>query len=112
LPQRLYDLIGEYFEKAGSTLDVGCGIGRDTNWLIEQGYGYAFEIWVVGIDKKAGGLNWLTGFFCCRFLWCFISEWGKNGTKIFFLLPVFPNLLILMVPAIGIEPTTFALRDL
>ena len=63
MPQRLYDLIGEYFEKAGSTLDVGCGIGRDTNWLIEQGYGYAFEIWVVGIDKKAGGLNWLTGFF-------------------------------------------------
>ena len=34
------------------------------------------------------------------------------GQKDFFLLLVLPKLLILMVPAIGIEPTTFALREL
>ncbi len=31
-PQRIYALIDRYFIKSGITLDVGCGIGRDTHW--------------------------------------------------------------------------------
>ena len=37
-PQRIYELIDRYFIKHGTTLDVGCGIGRDTHWLTQQGY--------------------------------------------------------------------------
>ena len=29
-PDRLYSLITAYFTKTGNTLDIGCGIGRDT----------------------------------------------------------------------------------
>ena len=29
-PDRLYTLITAYFTKTGNTLDIGCGIGRDT----------------------------------------------------------------------------------
>ncbi len=34
-PQRIYALIDHYFIKSGTTLDVGCGIGRDTHWLTQ-----------------------------------------------------------------------------
>ncbi len=37
-PLRIYALIDHYFIKSGTTLDVGCGIGRDTHWLTQQGY--------------------------------------------------------------------------
>ncbi|MEI6334787.1 MAG: class I SAM-dependent methyltransferase [Methylococcaceae bacterium] len=37
-PHRIYALIDRYFIKHGTTLDVGCGIGRDTHWLTQQGY--------------------------------------------------------------------------
>ncbi|WP_262966143.1 class I SAM-dependent methyltransferase [Methylobacter psychrophilus] len=37
-PQRIYALIDHYFIKNGTTLDVGCGIGRDTHWLTQQGF--------------------------------------------------------------------------
>lgn len=50
-PTRLYALITEYFTKNTQTLDVGCGIGRDTNWLNQQGYP------ALGIDASAGMLN-------------------------------------------------------
>ena len=33
IPGRLYTLITEHFTKTGNTLDMGCGIGRDTQWL-------------------------------------------------------------------------------
>ena len=49
--KRLYDLINEYFTKAGQTLDVGCGIGRDTRWLNLQGYS------AMGIDASEGMLK-------------------------------------------------------
>lgn len=35
-PQRIYQLINQYFIKGGKTLDVGCGIGRDTHWLNQE----------------------------------------------------------------------------
>ena len=37
-PHRIYELIDRYFIKHGTTLDVGCGIGRDTHWLTQQGF--------------------------------------------------------------------------
>lgn len=50
-PSRLYDLIELYFIKNGSTLDVGCGIGRDTNWLANRDYS------VIGLDASEGMLE-------------------------------------------------------
>lgn len=47
-PVRLYELTHKYFDKEGATLDLGSGIGRDTNWLKEQGYK------VIGIDASEG----------------------------------------------------------
>ena len=35
-PCRIYELIGKFFIKGGTTIDIGCGIGRDTNWLNNQ----------------------------------------------------------------------------
>ena len=45
-PQRIYALIDHYFIKRGTTLDVGCGIGRDTHWLTQQGFP------VTGVDAS------------------------------------------------------------
>ena len=50
-PDRLYTLITEYFTKTGNTLDVGCGIGRDTQWLNQNGYS------AIGIDASEGMLK-------------------------------------------------------
>ena len=51
IPGRLYTLITEYFTKTGNTLDMGCGIGRDTQWLNQQGYP------ALGVDASAGMLK-------------------------------------------------------
>ena len=50
-PGRLYTLITEYFTKSGNTLDVGCGIGRDTNWLNQHDYP------ALGVDASEGMLK-------------------------------------------------------
>ena len=36
-PEDMYALLREYFRK-GPTLDVGCGAGRDTAWLVANGF--------------------------------------------------------------------------
>jgi 2-polyprenyl-3-methyl-5-hydroxy-6-metoxy-1,4-benzoquinol methylase len=46
IPTRIYELIKEYFIKGGKTADIGCGIGRDTHWLNQQGFP------TVGIDAS------------------------------------------------------------
>ena len=51
IPGRLYTLITEYFTKTGNTLDMGCGIGRDTQWLNQQGYS------ALGVDASEGMLK-------------------------------------------------------
>jgi ubiquinone/menaquinone biosynthesis C-methylase UbiE len=51
VPERLYQLVKEFFLPRGKTLDIGCGIGRDTSWLAENG----FE--VIGLDASLGMLN-------------------------------------------------------
>jgi trans-aconitate methyltransferase len=33
IPHRIYDLINQYLIKNTATVDIGCGIGRDTHWL-------------------------------------------------------------------------------
>ena len=38
IPLRLYELCKVFFKKGASTADIGCGIGRDTVWLNENGY--------------------------------------------------------------------------
>ena len=50
-PSRIYALITKYFTKAAQTLDVGCGIGRDTQWLTQQGYS------AMGVDASEGMLK-------------------------------------------------------
>jgi trans-aconitate methyltransferase len=37
-PHRIYELINQYFIKEGTTIDIGCGIGRDTHWLTQHGF--------------------------------------------------------------------------
>lgn len=37
-PEYLYKLIDRFFIKGTSCADVGCGIGRDADWLSQQGY--------------------------------------------------------------------------
>lgn len=50
IPQDLYDLTEKYFLKSAKSADLGCGIGRDTNWLMSQGYP------VIGYDGSKGML--------------------------------------------------------
>lgn len=50
-PSRIYALITKYFTKTAQTLDVGCGIGRDTQWLNQQGY------LALGVDASEGMLK-------------------------------------------------------
>ena len=50
-PTRLYTLITVYFTKSGNTLDVGCGIGRDTQWLNQHDYP------ALGVDASEGMLK-------------------------------------------------------
>lgn len=38
IPDRLYDIIKTFFLKNASTIDVGCGSGRDIDFLTKQGY--------------------------------------------------------------------------
>jgi 2-polyprenyl-3-methyl-5-hydroxy-6-metoxy-1,4-benzoquinol methylase len=45
-PYRIYELIVQYFVKNGITADIGCGIGRDTYWLNQQGFP------TVGVDAS------------------------------------------------------------
>lgn len=37
-PSRLYDLCKTFFKRGAPTLDLGCGIGRDTFWLASHGF--------------------------------------------------------------------------
>ena len=37
-PTRLYQLVQIFFHPNATTLDLGCGIGRDTHWLNTHGY--------------------------------------------------------------------------
>lgn len=49
-PEDLYDLIRQYFHH-GSTIDIGCGSGRDTAWLKAHGYH------AIGYDASDGLLT-------------------------------------------------------
>lgn len=51
VPERVYRLVDQFFIKGASCADVGCGIGRDTDWLSQQGYK------VTGIDAAEGMLS-------------------------------------------------------
>jgi SAM-dependent methyltransferase len=51
MPHRIYELIDQYFIKDKSTADIGCGIGRDTNFLNSKGFS------VVGVDASQGMLK-------------------------------------------------------
>lgn len=46
-PLDMYGLIRQYFEP-GLTADIGCGSGRDTNWLSQNGYT------AIGFDASEG----------------------------------------------------------
>jgi 2-polyprenyl-3-methyl-5-hydroxy-6-metoxy-1,4-benzoquinol methylase len=48
IPHRIYELINQYFIKNADTADIGCGIGRDTNWLNLNGFP------CVGVDASDG----------------------------------------------------------
>ncbi len=38
IPSRVYALILQNFTEGGDTADIGCGTGRDTHWLTQNGY--------------------------------------------------------------------------
>jgi 2-polyprenyl-3-methyl-5-hydroxy-6-metoxy-1,4-benzoquinol methylase len=38
IPSRVYELILRNFIQGGVTADIGCGTGRDTHWLTQNGY--------------------------------------------------------------------------
>lgn len=57
IPERIYELIERHFIKRGKTLDVGCGIGRDTHWLNKQGYE------AVGVDASEGMLSYAKSLY-------------------------------------------------
>ena len=50
-PSRLYQLIDQYFLDDGECADLGCGTGRDSSWMVDQGYR------VTGIDASSGMLQ-------------------------------------------------------
>ncbi len=51
IPEKIYRLINEFFIPEGVTGDIGCGAGRDCQWLFEHGYITS------GIDAATGMLN-------------------------------------------------------
>ena len=57
VPTRIYALVHQYFIVGGKCADIGCGIGRDTSWLANQGFK------VVGIDPSIGMLQQARSLF-------------------------------------------------
>lgn len=51
IPQRLYELAKTFFKRGAYTADIGCGIGRDTAWLENNGFPSN------GFDPSDGMLN-------------------------------------------------------
>ena len=37
-PSDMYQILNKYFISKGQTADIGCGNGRDANWLANQGF--------------------------------------------------------------------------
>lgn len=55
-PVDMYQVLQKYFSKGGKTADVGCGNGRDANWLSQNGFevfGYDYSDELI---KIASGL--------------------------------------------------------
>lgn len=50
-PHRIYDLAKKYFHSERHVLDVGCGMGRDTFWLSQNGFP------AIGVDASEGMIN-------------------------------------------------------
>jgi len=51
IPEKLYQQINSHFIKHGQTADIGCGIGRDSFYLQQQGY------IVTGVDASVAMLT-------------------------------------------------------
>jgi len=51
IPEKLYQQINSHFIKQGQTADIGCGIGRDSFYLQQQGY------IVTGVDASVAMLT-------------------------------------------------------
>jgi len=51
IPERIYELISNYFIPNATTADIGCGTGRDTAWLDQKGGS------IIGIDASKGMLK-------------------------------------------------------
>lgn len=47
-PAEMYELVRRFFHSGEPTADIGCGAGRDTAWLNENGYP------AIGYDPSAG----------------------------------------------------------
>ena len=50
VPQSIYQLVDQFFVRGAACADIGCGIGRDSHWLSQQGYP------ITGIDAAEGML--------------------------------------------------------
>lgn len=51
IPEGIYNLVDQFFIKGGKSIDIGCGIGRDTRWLNQNGYP------CIGVDASIEMLN-------------------------------------------------------
>ena len=51
IPERIYELISNYFIPNATTADIGCGTGRDTAWLDQRGFS------IIGTDASKGMLE-------------------------------------------------------
>lgn len=38
VPSDMYEIMKKFFHLGGETADIGCGNGRDANWLSRNGY--------------------------------------------------------------------------
>jgi 2-polyprenyl-3-methyl-5-hydroxy-6-metoxy-1,4-benzoquinol methylase len=47
-PETLYKLVENFFHRGKSTCDLGCGCGRDTEWLSQHGFR------AIGVDASFG----------------------------------------------------------
>lgn len=72
-PNRIYELILLYFNKHGSTCDIGCGIGRDIHWLNQQSYP------CIGVDGSAMMLEQAKTLYPA---WQYINDCLPNLTEL------------------------------
>ena len=78
VPVRLYELAQTYFYPNAKTIDIGCGIGRDTHWLNQNGFN------AIGVDGSLEMLNFASlNYPDTLFIHDYLPELGNTTGKEF-----------------------------